>query len=287
MNCARFNECISLYIDNELETSEKIKFEEHIRECKNCRKKYNEMLSITKILNNEMEVDLPKNYNKILRKKLEEVNITKKRKIKLRKLTSVAAVFIVLITSIAILYENLGLNKREIALESKNTQPKIEEFALMESDSNAEEVLDDSVKDLEVKTNRTINNEKLVINKTLHLETEDINKTNEKIVDIVLKSNGFIEENKQNYIIARVKLSNLNEVIENVSNITIIKEHTTKSYDITNEYKDANNYLIELSETYEKEESIDKESRIFKDLLKKYDQMIEYPTIEFYLEIKK
>ena len=123
MNCTRFYECISLYIDNELNDIEMESFEKHLKECENCRVEYEEMLLITNLLKDVEEVELPEDYEKNLRQKLEVVEQVKKKKINYKKITSFAAGIIVLITSITFLMENNNLrkeNRQEKIIESRS-----------------------------------------------------------------------------------------------------------------------------------------------------------------------
>ncbi len=69
-NCDKFLEQISAYIDNELSTEDRIKFEEHLKNCSDCEKKYIEILEIVNDLNSVPEIELPENFHNEFMNKL-------------------------------------------------------------------------------------------------------------------------------------------------------------------------------------------------------------------------
>lgn len=102
MKCEQVKEKISLYIDDELSKEEKIEFENHIKECKECDDEYLTLLEVVKRVNSIEELPLPENFRGDLKIELEKSQSTNKNK-KFKRLglkginkwTSVAAILVV------------------------------------------------------------------------------------------------------------------------------------------------------------------------------------------------
>lgn len=112
MDCKNFLDKMSLYIDDEMTEIEKKEFELHILECQNCRKEYENMLSILNFVRNQAQEELPDNYRSELRLKLKEY-ADEKKKLNWRVISSVAAGFIILFLSISMFSDNLFFIKSE------------------------------------------------------------------------------------------------------------------------------------------------------------------------------
>jgi hypothetical protein len=69
-SCFIARENICAYIDNELGTDEKRSFEEHIRDCKDCRRELDEMKRITRLCNELPQFELPPGFKAELHEKL-------------------------------------------------------------------------------------------------------------------------------------------------------------------------------------------------------------------------
>ncbi|WDV47301.1 DUF4349 domain-containing protein [Clostridiaceae bacterium M8S5] len=113
MNCMKFDESISLYIDGQLDKIDQKEFEQHLENCEKCRKQYEQMKQIIEMTKDIELEELPKDYKKSLRQKLEQCNKDKsKNKSNIwKKYSLVAASLLVVITSAMLLsttkYENL------------------------------------------------------------------------------------------------------------------------------------------------------------------------------------
>lgn len=106
MNCKEFKEKISLYIDKELTDEEALEFEKHLKECHNCRVEFENTKRIIEIVKNMPLEKLPEGYCEKLNNKLLEKS--KKNKWNWRRITAIAATFIILIGA-TFVFSNLGL----------------------------------------------------------------------------------------------------------------------------------------------------------------------------------
>jgi hypothetical protein len=72
-NCSEMNEIISLYIENELDSGERRKFEEHIDSCPACKKELDDIKQIKDLFGSIQEQELPENFKEELHDKLLQV----------------------------------------------------------------------------------------------------------------------------------------------------------------------------------------------------------------------
>lgn len=110
MDCREFNNKISLYIDNQLDETERYDFEKHMNECEECKMYYDETVQILKFTSDVEDVELPDNYKATLRSKLElEVTEKKKRKVSWRQLTTIAASLLLVVVAYGFISNNINL----------------------------------------------------------------------------------------------------------------------------------------------------------------------------------
>jgi predicted Zn-ribbon and HTH transcriptional regulator len=125
MNCNDVKELLSLYIDNMLEPNQMNTVTEHLSHCGACKKEYEELTQILSLLANIEVSPLPEAFDRRLRFELEkEAAVMKKGKVTplvkskwrgWRRLSSIAAVFVVGLFSI-LLYNNLdAFNQYDLA----------------------------------------------------------------------------------------------------------------------------------------------------------------------------
>ena len=63
MECEKYRELISLYIDGELNESEEKELLEHIKNCPLCEKELKELTAISEMLKSAEEEELPENFH--------------------------------------------------------------------------------------------------------------------------------------------------------------------------------------------------------------------------------
>ncbi len=73
-SCSDIRENISVYADNELDANERLAFEEHIKECPECKEELDEMLRIIGICNNMPMLELPVGFKAELHEKLTAIS---------------------------------------------------------------------------------------------------------------------------------------------------------------------------------------------------------------------
>lgn len=127
MNCIEFDEKISLYIDDQLDSFDRKEFELHLLECDSCREEYEEMINILKYTAEMEEVELPDNYRSTLRKKLEEETSKTRyaRRFNWRVLSSVAAGLLLLVVGYGIVLDNFsydGIKEQSMDNAAPETQ---------------------------------------------------------------------------------------------------------------------------------------------------------------------
>lgn len=73
VNCNEIRDLMSLYIDSELDTTERIQFEEHVASCEACSYELEMLKEIVGTLNETEIVPLPDNFHKDLMKTIHEI----------------------------------------------------------------------------------------------------------------------------------------------------------------------------------------------------------------------
>src|SRR6056297_1459051 len=106
MNCRECKEKISLYIDNELTDKEAEEFEEHLKECDNCRVEFENTKYIIETVKNIPLEKLPEGYCEKLHDKL--IENKSKNRWNWKRMTAIAATFVILLGATYI-FSNAGL----------------------------------------------------------------------------------------------------------------------------------------------------------------------------------
>ena len=131
MICKECRQKISLYLDNELTEEEKTEFENHILECEDCRNELEKIKRIGEELNSIPMEELPEGYCKKLHMKLKEARPEEKkskRRFGIRKFSAIAAALIVvLMVPFALNSGRLGIQNKEMAMDSAPAEYSVEE----------------------------------------------------------------------------------------------------------------------------------------------------------------
>ncbi|WP_432664204.1 DUF4349 domain-containing protein [Wukongibacter baidiensis] len=72
MRCEEVRDFLSLYIDNELNDKERADIEKHLKDCEECNREYEDLLTIKQLLAETPQVELPSNFKAELHEKLVE-----------------------------------------------------------------------------------------------------------------------------------------------------------------------------------------------------------------------
>ena len=111
MNCTEIRELLSLYIDDELDESQAAEIGEHLKNCEECRREYDEFIEITELLREAPTIPLPGSFDEKLKEAIRKEKLVKiytaKRRWKM--LSSIAAVFVIGIFSIT-MYNQIAMD---------------------------------------------------------------------------------------------------------------------------------------------------------------------------------
>lgn len=132
MICKECRQKISLYLDNELTEEEKTEFDNHLLECEDCKNELEKISRIIGELKNIPIEELPEGYCKNLHVKLKEAgtDVKKtKRRFGIRKLSAIAAALVVvLMVPFVINSGRMGLQNKEISMDSAPAEYNMESF---------------------------------------------------------------------------------------------------------------------------------------------------------------
>ena len=140
MNCNETRELLSLYIDNGLEVKQMNDIEKHLLICDTCKKEFDEIYLVINAMKNLPELELPTQFDSILRAELIKTNNNRKaagKKYKWIRYSSYAAIFIIGIFSIAMynnINSNVPQNMKELnpsqSIMKMNAEPKLEDSSI-------------------------------------------------------------------------------------------------------------------------------------------------------------
>lgn len=117
--CEEIMELISLYIDDDLNETEKHQFEEHINSCIKCREELDLQMEIINLCQDMEEVELPEDFNRQLNQKLVEEEQRRSPLFRMHSkyiklVPSVAAVFLLIfMTSAFFLINKFNMSKSD------------------------------------------------------------------------------------------------------------------------------------------------------------------------------
>ncbi len=236
MNCDKFEKNISSYIDNELSDIRKREFELHLMKCEKCRKRYESMIDILKVIRDDEQVEIPDGYREGLRKKLIVASKQQRSVVNWKLMTSIAASLLVLLTSYELISNNnifyqgkkSSSLKQEQSIESEEIS-EAEDKATVTTQENLSDKMDNNMslmsqaseervkKDVNVFTNDDINiaefrsgntfkgiqatrsivpNRKSIKEAYININVDELDSVSEKINDYIIENNGFVESMK-------------------------------------------------------------------------------------------
>ncbi|MDI3533886.1 MAG: hypothetical protein PWQ82_251 [Thermosediminibacterales bacterium] len=214
MTCNKIREKISLYIDGELTETERKEFEEHIKQCSQCRMEYKKILTTINLCNGLPQVEPPEDFHEKLLKKITDKNNNKKRsvfipKIPIKIVAGMAAVFIIaflLGTSIDSFFDSFKMdsapvkNTEMLQFESDGDtgsekyslsgvpQAEKENYLKSEPQRNLE---------LHEKTKEPVEfQQKIIKRANIEIDVEEFDKTYYEIIHLTEQAGGFIENSR-------------------------------------------------------------------------------------------
>lgn len=151
MNCDKFRENISYYIDDILDDNDKREFEDHMNSCEQCKDEYEQMLILIDSLNSVEQVPLPDNYDETLRKKLNNEKVKVKKK--WNKYMYIAASLAIVFFSVQNIDNLKTLEVQEnpnIEVSEYSNQEDLQQNPTQNSDKENIEVGDNNTEDMKI-----------------------------------------------------------------------------------------------------------------------------------------
>lgn len=151
MNCDKFRESISYYIDDILDDNGKREFEEHMNSCEQCKDEYEQMLILIDSLNSIEQVPLPDNYDETLRKKLNNEKVKVKKK--WNKYMYIAASLAIVFFSVQNIDKLKTLEVQEnpnIEVSEYSNQEDVQQNSIQNSDKGNIEIDDNNTEDMKI-----------------------------------------------------------------------------------------------------------------------------------------
>jgi len=302
MNCNEIKDMLPLYIDGELEDTEKKLVEEHIEKCENCKKELEEYKKIIYMLQNMTEEEPPKGYCKRLHEKLLKTKVEKKISTRSRwiKYGSIAAAF-VLVVSVIYTTSNFrmgSMNKSESNTSYDTTMqateaPAAPELAdeygggkygiASEEDAKAK---DDGVMmraTYEIQDEREL---KIIKSGSITTQTEGYDLFINELLLKVEELGGYTEQNNTNvsssyndkklkygYLKLRVPQDRFNELVIFLEESSEVNQKNIVETDVTKEYYEKDNQVknlelqeVHLRELFEKAQTVEEMLQIENEL---------------------
>lgn len=174
MTCLEVQELLSAFIDNELDENKKNEIQEHIEKCSQCKKDVYELKTIIAELSSLEDVPMPESFHERLHEALvvegekirnsKKICINKSKWMNWKRVSSIAAVFLVGLFSVILYNNNLDeFNKQNLCYNYVSEDDK----ATTEQDKPVQDSKPKENKSIaEPEKNITNNNEDLAANKS-------------------------------------------------------------------------------------------------------------------------
>ncbi len=221
MNCTKFLEDMSLYLDNMLSENERIEFEGHLDECEACRLQLNNLKIMLECINEIDEIELPSDFEATLHDKLivDTTATTKKNRFpfRLKVITSIAASIAVVVIGVTVLNQlpgNFGIGMKYatedvapmerseaefgVASEEAQDNAKTKSLITPESPSAASDGLTGRGQN-EILNDTTImltSERKIIKQGSLRMETDAFDEAYGDIIQLIEGSSGFIQHSQ-------------------------------------------------------------------------------------------
>lgn len=292
MDCNKYIEMISFYIDNELSEPDRIEFENHIKECKECEKIYNETLEAVNTVRSIEKEDLPDDYKISLRRELEKERGLMKQPKRYKKwigLGAVAAVFFILLlapgmsnfrggndSSVEYSTENsadMDMAKEEFGESMENEISS--DDSIGNNEYSGEEAKEEAIEEGE----SSLGDRKIIRNVHINIDITEFNKVLKEITNYIKSKDGYIQnsdiqtmnrgrdEYREGYINLRIPQQYLNEAIDVISGKGKVNNLSMNSDDITKAYMDTEARLKNLEVQEERLREIISKAEKIDDIL--------------------
>lgn len=261
MECERFLEQISLYIDGELDDDSQQQFEKHINKCHGCRKEYYNTLKTVELCKELDEVEPPGQLSENIMNAIIQENEKNKGLLYFNKFirkhwkvfTGIAAVILLMfVVTINTFLTPLGNSFKggtkgdfQIAGSQQEAIPQEEVLKSKHDiwDSNFRGSAEGNYAQSGVVQNIS---RKIIKNAQLDITVEDFDKAYERIIVLTKEMGGYIEDSritkdktgKMGHIAARMPHNHFEEFIMKLENLGEVTNKTISGNDITTQYFD-------------------------------------------------
>lgn len=228
MNCTKFIDEISMYLDNMLDAEEKTDFEKHLDTCKTCSIEFNNLKIMLECVNEIEEIDLPSDFEAALHDRLIKETEAAKRKppflsrvfhSRVKIAGGMAAAIAVVVISIATVNHFSTGSGMRMTYEAPTT-----EYSAGQSEESAE---DRAMTPLDAKNDKAItfsnqispattaeprvgsgqnasigfaqSERKIIKQAALRIETDSFDASYEKILKMVDERQGFVQHSETYY----------------------------------------------------------------------------------------
>ncbi|MGV8153716.1 MAG: DUF4349 domain-containing protein [Alkaliphilus sp.] len=308
MDCKKIHYFASLYIDEMMTDEEKIQFEKHCEECKNCKTVLENTRLMTESIKKISEISLPSNFSTSLRERINRES--KKKKVKFSRRTKnivgLVATAAVLLFFITLATQNLftpmtydesiekfggdmpqsspaqrDLMKSEAAVDgtARNDMAKENVAGKPLTEEGFEiELTDDET---HVITATNIDSRKIIFSGDLSVEVDNFDKGYNEVLRLAEVKGGFIQNSnvyfydqrkdekfKAASIMLRIPKDNFKTMFEELQNIGNIIHHGMSGDDVTDRYFDTEAAAKNLEIQEERLRSILEKADKIEDILR-------------------
>lgn len=234
MDCRKFEEYSSLYIDHMLSKEELTSFEAHLENCEECKMKLKNLQLIVESINEVDEIELLDNFTASLREKLQQIEAKPKRKkwLNWKTYSAVAAGLVILVFSASFLNRgnfNISMDQagphsfsaedsRSFGISGGKPEQEVmpqDSFvneshgdvnnqALEKEKSSQQELsmtLNENIDENEMQEMAVANDQtrKLIEKGSLWLETNNFDQVHGQVLALVEKYNGYVQQSESYY----------------------------------------------------------------------------------------
>jgi len=260
MECEKFLEQISLYIDGELDDYSQQQFEKHINKCPECRKEYYNTLKTVELCKYLDEVEPPGQLSQNIMKAIIQENEKSKGLVYFNKFikkhwrvfTGIAAVILLMfVVTIDTFLPPLGNSfkggsKGDFQIAASQQEAIPQEEVLKSKHDILDSNFRGSTEGNYAQSGIQSVSRKIIKNAQLSITVEDFDKAYERIIVLTKEMGGYIQDSritkdetgKMGHIAARMPHNNFEEFIMKLENLGEVTNKTINGNDITTQYFD-------------------------------------------------
>ena len=309
MDCTKFLEDMSMYLDNMSTDIERIEFERHLEACKDCRIQFNNFKTMLECVNDIDEIELPSDFETTLHNKLVmEIEKDKKKArfpLQLKVVSGIAAAIAVVVISVTLTNQypiGRGMKSAQedsrIADYKENVEGeyglKSPQFTtrntLTDTDSASPQAPQENFINMDqsgaiVGTSIEVDR-KIIKQGSLRIETDAFDASYNKIINMVENKLGFVQHSqtyyrvldrenpdaslRSSYMTLRIPNNDFTETFNQIKGFGKVINENIGGQDVTEAYRDMEREV----------ENLELQEERFRDILKKADKVEDILRIE-------